>query len=566
MAGHAVARRLAAPLVSLAFLAAAPGTAQDRPLALPAALSDRNVATDAARALKAEIDALSAATPSAQRDARVGLRRLSFDLIFHGASAQESAQAMAIAGLRLHAARAAVDASIERAAAAGDAARALLAEFAARTAHGLDPLPPANAPEASLAPQLRPLEEAVALAESGAPAPPSGAWPAARVPADGGHPDAADADQATPESRDLATIESFHAELVPAAVRPAAAHALDRARAAVRACEQAGQSPGAAQEERAAAAADLRRLAAIQGWVDLIGSFRPGSRAAFQATCAQWAAALRDPARSAAARQTMDSFAREAALATPDEFECRLRTGDELAVSRCAGLSASLLEAIDRAREAWAARWASAGPSGADGARLFRVLAAACSLDLAGRMEAMPAAVAGLGAWGGMAAEPTAARPHPRALAARAALAAEAVLAGRDRDADADLARLEAEVPVAAVLAEAARAVGTWAAARSGPGCALVAARDAPGPGSYLGKQRPELMLFSRLLMEEAGARARGLATEAEELRIRAAGVARSLAGGDPAVARIGALRAAAGATAAGPRSGTSGVRGRGPR
>lgn len=561
--------RIAAALLALAGAAAGPAAVADRSEGpLPRALAERNAATEAARTLKAEIEALAAAPPSVERDARVALRRLAFDLLFHGASARADAQAMAIAGLRLHGARAAADGAIERAGGGGDAARAALQRFATGAAHGLEPLPPAASPESTLALQLHPLEEAVAIADSGSPALPATAWPPPRMPGPAAGPGGAGAAAPT-LAEDLELVASFREQAVPVAVRAAAAHALAQARAAAR---MRGPVDGAMaegpREELASAAADLRRIAAIEGWTDLVGSSRPGSRAAFQSACVQWAAALRDPVRAGPARRAMDALARESALAAPGEFERRLRTGDALAVQRCAGRSDDLLAAIDRARAAWAVRWATSGGAGAgsagagEGVRIFRVLAAACALDVAGRLEAMPGDVAGLDAWGGFAADPGSAPPHPKALAARAALALEALLDGRDAEADADLARVDAEAPIAAVLRDASVALGTWPATRSSTGCALAAARDAPGNGAYLGDRRAELMLLSRLLVEEAWARGRGLPAEAAELRLQAAGVARSLAGADSGIERLHALRT----MAAGVPAGTPGVRRGAPR
>ncbi|MFM8818725.1 MAG: ABC transporter ATP-binding protein, partial [Phycisphaerales bacterium] len=70
-----------------------------------------NAATDVMAALRREIDALGREPASATRDARMALRRTAFDLLFHGGT-DLGAQVGPVAGLRLAALRAEVDARL----------------------------------------------------------------------------------------------------------------------------------------------------------------------------------------------------------------------------------------------------------------------------------------------------------------------------------------------------------------------------------------------------------------------------------------------------------------------
>jgi hypothetical protein len=166
--------------------------------------------------------------------------------------------------------------------------------------------------------------------------------------------------------------------------------------------------------------------------------------------------------------------------------------------------------------------------------RAVRVLAV---LDALGAAATEASVERRLGAWGGFAPPAEGWRIHPKALRARAVLAVEALVARQDDAADREFSQLDRDLPLVLLADGLARALDPWLAGRTGVGSRLVAVRDVPSQGAFLGSRRAELMLLSRLLIEEQRARTRHDAAGAEELRRSAAAVAASLL---PSIGRAG--------------------------
>lgn len=468
-------KRALAALVAAASLAAhVAHVAHADQDALPAALARGNAATEAAATLRAEIDALSKEPGGPGADARVALRRIAFDLLFRGAGAPPDAQASAVAGFRLSWLRKELDAALE--AAPADAARrttfdAALAEFAKAGAHGIDRVPPLGRPEESLRELLAPLDRALEAALEGERDDPGTAWPAAQ-PRGAGSPRNGGPDTDPPPPAD-----------------------------------------------------DASRVAAIPGWIDLVRSCNARAGSQFEASAKTWTAALRDRARQAAARASIDAFAAETVLARPGAFERAVRAHDAAALAACAGRGADLVRTLDRLRGDWALGWSNGRGSREATDALRRATATMQALEAVAATGGAEAS-APLAGWGATAVPPGGWRTHPKALAARAALAAEAVIDGKAEAADRELAVLARDVPVARLERAARERLGGWLANHGGLRARLRAAGDGPGADSFLGAARADLMLASRLLVEEARARAMREDALAEELRARAAAAA----------------------------------------
>lgn len=443
--------------------------------ALPPSLARDSALLDATRTLRTELDALAAEAAGPARESRIALRRVAFDLLFRGAGLGPAEQAMPIAGLRLFALRAAIDAEIAKDRADGPAAaqfREALARFSSIAAHGIASSP-TQTEDAALAEALRPLEEAIAAAETRPPAIPSTAWPTIGDPAASKATAAAAAPPITPESWTKAELD-----------------------------------------------------AAITRWAAGIAAAHARSRRPFEAAAKAWAAALRDQARRPAARSAMVALDAELRAFEPGAFERRLRRADPAARESCAGRADDLLREIDRRRADWARGWAD-GRGSADASRaMLRAVRTLEVLDALGTAAAEASVERRLGAWGGFAPPDEGWRIHPKALNARAVLAVEALVARQDDAVDRELAQLDRDLPLVLVADGLARTLDPWLAGRSGIGPRLVAVRDVPSPGAFLGASRGELMLLSRLLIEEQRARARHDAATAEELRVSAAAIA----------------------------------------
>ena len=207
----------AAPLGAMQATTSPPAAAT----ALPRSIADSNAAIDDAATLRKELETLATLAPGVVRDARIAYRRIAFDLLFHGAAADFSAQEMVIAGLRMTAARNDLDRVLERTLPTTTGAAAVneaLRRFTAGAAQGLDPLPPTDHPERALAATLRPLEEAVALLERATPEPPGTAWPdAAQL--------AAESRPAVPAVADTIAQATWMDESTRTALREASARA-----------------------------------------------------------------------------------------------------------------------------------------------------------------------------------------------------------------------------------------------------------------------------------------------------------------------------------------------------
>lgn len=477
----------------LAVLAISCGASAQLPR-LPDALDRESAVLDASRALRTELDALAARDAGVARDAKIALRRVTFDLLFRGAGADAAGQAVPVAGLRLFALRGAIDAEIDEDRADGPAAsqfREAIARFAAAAAHGIEADPARTDTERALADALRPLEEAIAAAERRPPAIPTTAWPALAVPTTATRADAGSPAPISPEAWDKAEFE-----------------------------------------------------AAIARWAAGIAAAHAPSKRAFEAAAKAWAPALRDPARRKAVLAAMVALDAELRAFEPGAFERRIRRDDPAARDACAGRADDLLRDLDRRRADWARGWAD-GRGSADAARaMLRAVRTLEALDALASGAAEAGVERRLGAWGGFAPPDEGWRIHPKALNARAILAVEALVARQDEAAERELAQLERDLPLVLLADGLARALDPWLAGRTGIGPKLVAVRDAPAADAFLGSRRPELLLLSRLLIEEQRARVRQDARAAEELRSLSAGIAAGLLPAvHPPASRLAALR-----------------------
>ncbi|MFM8818777.1 MAG: hypothetical protein ACKOHI_13065, partial [Phycisphaerales bacterium] len=132
----------------------------------PALNGAENAATDAMATLRREIDALGREPASVARDARMALRRTAFDLLFHGGT-DLGAQVGPVAGMRLAALRAEVDARLSMPRREGLAPAAVdtpLARFAAAAA-AIVPGPTVDGPSPEVAGAIGHLVGAIALME-----------------------------------------------------------------------------------------------------------------------------------------------------------------------------------------------------------------------------------------------------------------------------------------------------------------------------------------------------------------------------------------------------------------
>jgi hypothetical protein len=301
-------------------------------------------------------------------------------------------------------------------------------------------------------------------------------------------------------------------------------------------------------------AADLLRIAAIQGWVDTIGAVRAQSRAAFESVTKGWAAALRDTARGKAARDAMDMFATESDLLVAGRFERMVRRGDSAAINACSGRSSELLQELDRRRSTWAGAWASGKANTEASRRMLQGSRMTEVLEWSAALQSHEGAERQLNAWGGFAAPADGWMPHPKAIAARGALALEAFLAGQDDAAEADIANVEADLPLMVVVARLAETLEPWLATRNTLGARLAAVRDAPVADAYLASDRTLLMQLARCLTEVTRARSLRQAEVTKELQSLTTVICAEFAGRlDGDVARLAALKRLAAEIAARP-------------
>jgi hypothetical protein len=291
-------------------------------------------------------------------------------------------------------------------------------------------------------------------------------------------------------------------------------------------------------------AADLLRIGAMQGWVDTVGAVRAPSRAAFESVSKGWAAALRDSTRGKAARDAMDMFATEADLLVAGRFERMVRRSDPAAINACSGRSSELLQELDRRRSTWAAAWASGKANTEASRRMLQGSRMTEVLEWSAALQSHEGAERQLNAWGGFAAPADGWMPHPKAIAARSALALEAFLAGQDEAADADIANVEADLPLMVVVARLAETLELWLATRNTLGARLAAVRDAPVTDAYLASDRALLMQLARCLTELTRARMLRQGEVAKELQTLTTVICAEFAGQlDGDVARLAALK-----------------------
>ena len=310
-----------------------------------------------------------------------------------------------------------------------------------------------------------------------------------------------------------------------------------------------GAEPAAAvpMQSLAASAADLSRIGAVPAWIDAVAAARGASRSAFEGASRQWVAGLRDPARRDGVRRSMDAFASEVPFAKPSEFELRIRRQDPSALAACAGRPTDLLRELDARRAAWAAAWSNGRGTPDVSLAMLRAVRVTELLGAMSTLTKEEGVERRLGTWGGLATSGRGWSLHPKALAARSALALESLIGAKDADVDTDLAALERDLPLMIIASRLSGRLDPWLARRTGIGPALVAARDAPGTASYLGSMRSEWMQLSRCMLEESRAADRHLDDAERELRAMASGVAWTIAPQlDPSAARLRTLQSTA--------------------
>lgn len=361
------------------------------------------------------------------------------------------------------------------------------------------------------------------------------------------------------------TCITFEAQALRTDLRAAAAEIRTRALRDGIAAAQAlpglvtGAEPAAAvpMQSLAASAADLSRIGAIPAWIDAVAAARGASRSAFEGASRQWVAGLRDPARRDGARRSMDAFASEVPFARPSEFELRIRRQDPAALAACAGRPTDLLRELDARRAAWAAAWSNGRGTPDVSLAMLRAVRVTELLGAMSTLTKEEGVERRLGTWGGLATSGRGWSLHPKALAARSALALESLIGAKDADVDTDLAALERDLPLMIIASRLSGRLDPWLARRTGIGPALVAARDAPGTASYLGGMRSEWMQLSRCMIEESRAAERHLDDAERELRTMASGVAWTIAPQlDPSAARLRTLQSTAADAAARAASG----------
>lgn len=387
-----------------------------------------------------------------------------------------------------------------------------------------------------------------------------GAWDAVRlramVVAITAQPNADAVETLARTLRAAQAVRTFDASTLPPTVRGAAREIQVQARrAAVKlapllsrlaTAEHALASPelASAMEAQTGAAADLSRLRAAGGWPERLAAVRAGSREPFEGVVRAWSGALVQPDQRARTRSTMDAFAGQLARFAPVRMETRLRAEDPRAVAATAGQARALLAELDTRRTAWALAWTRGGGGAAaaamnTAARVMEALAAVAALRgdrparedaTDGRAHEGAAAQAALSRWGGCAAPPGGMGVHPRTLEARAEVAVEALLAGDNARAETHLSAIERDAPVAWFVALALEHLQGWIAQRGGVSAQLDAACSGPGPDSWLGAARQELMLLSRYMREETALRGAADRERAEALRVYLGGLAQALA------------------------------------
>lgn len=480
----------------------------------PALIGTESAATDAMAALRREIDALGREPPSAVRDARMALRRMAFDLLFHGGT-DLGAQSGPVAGLRLAALRSEVDARLsmpQRDGLAPAAVDAPLARFAAAAA-AIVPGPTLDGPSPEVAGAIGHLVGAIALMEGDAT--PTDPWPTAAAlgrMASGTAEDARPGDDAAPDAT------AARARIAGIDVRTLRADARSLATDLVR---SAARAPSDA--EVVAIDADLRRLQALPAWVDAAAAAKAPLRSRFDATTRAWVKSLHEPTRRATAREAMARFESERPAVGEFPLEAALRRGDLVAGNAAAGRAADVLAAIDRARAAWYEGWLDGRGDAARTAAAMRLVRALAAVEAATpRVTPAPDGAGSDGtpaAWGGWPWIADAPRVPAKGLAARAELALAAVLEGDDAAADRQLATLGLELPPATLERMLRERLAAWARGRSGLAHRLAASVASPGPGAWLGDRRAGLSAVARLLAEASRARARDDLSLLEALR-----------------------------------------------
>ncbi len=290
-----------------------------------------------------------------------------------------------------------------------------------------------------------------------------------------------------------------------------AVRALPSAFKAIAADPSAGAMPAnlSALERVRSLEADRRRLRALQGFIDQIGSVRPASARAFAGVARRMARMMLDPLKRDDAQNAFRAIESQFALAFPLPFEDELKRGTPRARELTGGEAIKVWERASALRGAWCdalGRGDFGGPEAQAMDAAARLCACLRAIDTVGQ----PIDRAGgdrLSMWGGWATRRAMLAPAAQDLVALAALASRSFVQAQSvegaRMFERDLAALESAVPLVRLTAALdARLAPIVRGTPETLGAQLAPLVVVPAGNAYLAAEWPRLLAMHRAMFE----------------------------------------------------------------
>jgi hypothetical protein len=264
-----------------------------------------------------------------------------------------------------------------------------------------------------------------------------------------------------------------------------------------------------------------RRMNAARRWISKIETIQPRSVDPFTTHLRRLGSSLLQTRERAESMETLAELERQMAMITPSPFENEMREANPIAVKATGALHEELLEALMEQRRRWVVAWVRGNRDDEVVQRmamLHRLTQTIADAADALRMEADAEA---FNRWAAWEVGPTTLGRTMHQLPARLKLATGAALGEDDEELDRQLARLDADAPLARLMGRLNVHIGEAVRELPGGGASIVGQTVYPPTSeAWLAHRRADLAAICRCAMEQDVAQQLGDETLASDLAV----------------------------------------------
>ncbi len=278
---------------------------------------------------------------------------------------------------------------------------------------------------------------------------------------------------------------------------------------------------------------DCRELNQLSMTVDRITALKPSLAPAMDRRARLIAKLLTDKLKRPDAIRALQTLQAQTARYAPFPLEERLKRDDAALTELCGSSCAAIAQLGAARRLAWAESWARGDTDSPEFAKMDRFTRLARAIEvLAGREDSAISrrVTDSISLWGNWCVSRASFVPATMDSAALLRLACASLRAGEEERFDADLMRLEATIPIAALVELLRKELGSGFTNRPITAAAEIApVAIKPPPHAWMAHQRAQFAVFCRTMLELEGARSRGDTTLENSLRDFASSTAHDL-------------------------------------